>query len=60
MKTKKFDCVEMKRQGADIVQKQIAGMTEKQELEYWRKRTEEFRREIAKKKSDRENLLPST
>lgn len=49
VKAKKFDCVEMKRRGAAIVQKEIAGMTQAQELEYWRKRTEAWKKE-------RENL----
>ena len=44
MKTKKFDCVEMKRRGAAKVQETIAGMTPEQELEFWRKQTEELRR----------------
>jgi hypothetical protein len=42
MTTKTFDCVEMKRRGAEAVQKRTAGMTPKQEIEYWRKRSEEF------------------
>lgn len=44
MKTKKFDCVEMKRRGAENVRAQIAGMTLEQELEFWRGQTEELRR----------------
>lgn len=47
MKTKKFDCVEMKRKGAEIVQKKIKSMTVKQELEYWQKRTAEMKKKIA-------------
>jgi len=45
MKTKTFDCVEMKRRGAEWVQKRLASMTPEQELEYWRQQTEELRRE---------------
>ena len=44
MKTKTFDCVEMKRRGAARVQQAIAGMTPQQELEYWRNQTEQLRR----------------
>jgi hypothetical protein len=45
MKTKKFDCVEMKRRGAERVHNIIKDMTPQQELEYWRKRSEEFKQE---------------
>ena len=44
MKVKTFDCVEMKRRGAERVQQQIAGMTQQQEMDFWRERTEETRR----------------
>jgi len=43
MKTKTFDCVEMKRRGAEKVQEEIAGMTPAQELAYWQRGTEELR-----------------
>ena len=43
MKTKSFDCVEMKRQGADIVQKGIAQMTPEQEVEFWRDQAQKLR-----------------
>lgn len=45
MKTKTFDCVEMKRHGAEHVYSIIKDMTPAQEVEYWRKRTEEMRQE---------------
>ena len=45
MKTKTFDCVEMKRRGAELVQERLASMTPEQELEFWRQQTEELRRE---------------
>ncbi len=57
MKTKAFDCVEMKHQGAERVMAQTRGMTFEQEVAYWRKRSEEFRafqarfREQANRKS---------
>ncbi len=44
MKVKTFDCVEMKRRGAEQVRQQIAGMSHLQELEFWRNQTEEIRR----------------
>ena len=45
MKTKRFDCVEMKRIGGEFVRQQVAGMTREQEVEYWRQRSEEFQAE---------------
>ncbi len=41
---KKFDCVEMKRRGAEKVCEAIQGMTLDEEVAYWRKRTKEARR----------------
>jgi len=52
MKTKTFDCVEMKRRGARILQEKLAGMTPKQQLAFWQERSKELRRhqEVARKK----------
>jgi hypothetical protein len=36
---KTFDCVAMKRRGAEKIYKQIAGMTTEQELAFWQQRT---------------------
>ena len=44
METKDFDCVEMKRKGAQKVYEATKGMTVEEEVEYWRRRTEEARR----------------
>ena len=44
MKTKTFDCVEMKRRGADLVQKQLEGKSPIQKLEYWQKGTDELKK----------------
>lgn len=44
MKTKTFDCVEMKRRGAVAVQAKTAGMTPEQELQFWREQTDLLRR----------------
>jgi hypothetical protein len=51
MKTKKFDCVEMKRQGADRVRQRVAGMSLEQEIEYWRKCSEEFERDQQRRRA---------
>ena len=45
MKTKSFDCVEMKRRGAARIMNRLKGLTLKQKIEYWRERSEQFRRE---------------
>ena len=44
MKTKTFDCVEMKRRGSEMVRKRLEGKTREEQLQYWRKGTEELRR----------------
>jgi hypothetical protein len=44
MKTKKFDCVEMKHLGAEKVQEQIAGMTREEEIKFWKERSQDLRR----------------
>ncbi len=41
---KKFDAVKYMRQERDRISKTIKGMTPEQEIEYFRKRSEEFRR----------------
>ena len=51
MKTKIFDCVEMKRRGAELVQKQLEGKSLAQKLEYWQKGTEELKKLQKRKKS---------
>ena len=45
MNKKTFDCVEMKREGARRVYEQIKDMALEDEIEYWRRRSEEFRQE---------------
>jgi hypothetical protein len=44
MKTKIFDCVEMKQQGAEVVRKHLEGKSFAQKLEYWKKGTEELKK----------------
>ncbi len=41
-KTKRFDCVEMKRRGAARVRREIEGMPKAEQLAYWKKGTEEL------------------
>ena len=45
MKTKKtFDCIEMKRLGAERIYNQIANLTPEEQLVFWQKRTELLRK----------------
>ena len=50
MKTKTFDCVEMKRRGAELIQKKIEGKSLVQQLEYWQKGTDELKKLQKRKK----------
>jgi len=45
MKTKTFDCVNMKRRGARRVREEIGCLTREKELEYWSKHSEELRKQ---------------
>jgi len=45
MRAKTFDCVEMKRRGAMRIHERLKGMSLKKQVEYWRRRSEDFRRE---------------
>lgn len=40
---KTFDCVVMKRRGAEKIYKQITGMTAEQELLFWQHRTDSLK-----------------
>lgn len=51
MKTKTFDCVEMKRKGAEEVMKKLQGMNAKEQLEYWAKGTKELKEQQQKLRS---------
>jgi len=45
MKTKTFDCVEMKRRAAARIHEEIGDLTLEQKIEYWRQQSEQFRAE---------------
>lgn len=47
MKTKRFDCVQMKRQGAAKVREQTATLTKEQELRFWQERSQDLRQRQA-------------
>jgi len=42
MKTKTFDCVEMKRQGSLRIHERTKDMTLEQKIAYWEQRSREF------------------
>ena len=44
MRTKTFDCVQMKRRGAELVRKQLEGKSFEKQPEYWRKGTEDLKK----------------
>ena len=44
MKTKAFDCVEMKHRGAESVQKQLEKKSFPQKLDYWQKGTDKLKK----------------
>lgn len=44
MESKKFDCVEMKRRGAESVYKKIAGLSKAEQLKFWSAGSEELRK----------------
>lgn len=52
-KNKKFDCVEMMHQGGERIRREVEGMTLDEEVEYWKKRTDSLRREMAAYKNTR-------
>ena len=43
MKKKDFDCVEMKRRGAEKIAERTKNMSRQQELEFWRQQTQAMR-----------------
>lgn len=44
MKTKTFDCVEMKRRGAERIAKLLDGKTLEEQLKFWQRGTKELRK----------------
>ncbi|MND07415.1 hypothetical protein D3C83_293610 [compost metagenome] len=48
----------MKRRGAESVRKKLEGLTPKQEIEYWRKRSEEFQAEQSRIQAPEKRYRP--
>lgn len=46
MKNKSFDCVEMKRKGAEVIYPKVASLSMEQQLEYWRKGSDALRKQM--------------
>jgi len=46
MKNKLFDCVEMKRKGAEAVYQKISTLSVEQQLEYWQKGSARLREQL--------------
>jgi hypothetical protein len=42
MKTKSFDCVEMKRRGSLRIHEETKNLTPEEKAEYWKRRNEEM------------------
>jgi hypothetical protein len=53
MKTKTFDCVQMKRQAAARLYAMLKDLTREQELEFWRRHEREFERRRSNEGSSR-------
>jgi len=51
MKTKTFDCVEMNRAAAERIHGALKNMKPDEKLEYWRKRSQELRREVERSRA---------
>ncbi len=54
MKTKTFDCVEMKHRGAEKLKEKIERLTVQQELAFWAERSNELKQRQATAKAHRE------
>ena len=52
MKKKAFDCVEMKRRGAERIYAETKDMTHEEKLAYWQQRNKEFHEEIDRLKKE--------
>ena len=60
MKTKTFDCVEMKRRGSLEVYETVKSMTVEEEIVYWRDTTDALRARLDDQRSKRESKTRHT
>jgi hypothetical protein len=55
MKTKKFDCAEMKHRAARNIAQRLQGMSRKQELSHWYERYESMKKARARRSGAEES-----
>ena len=48
MKTKTFDCVEMKRRGAERIHEATKGLSFEQKVAFWQRQSQQFREQSGK------------
>ena len=53
MKTKTFDCVEMKRRAALRIHEELKDLTLEQKIDYWKRRSEEMRERQRRRREQR-------
>ena len=59
MKRKTFDCVQMMHQGGEKILREVEGMTPREEMEYWRRRTQNLRDHQRELQAQRAPSVPS-
>ena len=59
MTTKTFDCVEMKRKGAARIYEATKDLSFDEQVEYWRRRSDEFRRQRRERQAQTEGSASS-
>ena len=52
MKNKLFDCVEMKRKGAEAIYRKVSSLSTEQQLEYWREGSAALRQQMRPANAD--------
>ena len=52
---KKFDCIEMKRKGAEKLRKKLSGLSLEEELKFWQERTKALRDKQKRMRNKNEN-----
>jgi hypothetical protein len=54
MKDKTFDCVEMMHRGQEELQKRLQGMSDEEQLAFWRRQSEEFKKSVEEARRKRQ------
>ncbi len=58
MKTKTFDCVEMKHEGARRIYEELKDKTVEEQIDYWRRGTEDLKAWILEERKKRSVSSP--